>query len=282
VRLPTASRLGRSAARRGALARVLPLAALALVAAGGARAGEVHAAVATSFAATARALAEPFRAASGHALLVSNGSSGKLYAQIASGAPFEVFLSADAERPRRLEEAGHAVAGTRFAYALGRLVLWSADPARAVGPEALRAGDFARLAIASPELAPYGAAARATLRRLGLWEALAPRLVRGEDVGQAYQFVATGNAELGFVALAQLAARDDQAGGARWLVPAELHPPIEQHAVLLARGRDDPAARAFLDFLRSPDARARIAAAGYDLPPDEAAGAGEPAAPPGP
>jgi molybdate transport system substrate-binding protein len=219
-------------------------------------------AVATNFAATARALGEAFRAASGHEAVVSDGSTGKLYAQIAGGAPFEVFLAADAERPRRLEAEGHAVAGTRFAYALGRLVLWSPDPARVTGPEAL-AGAFRHLAIANPELAPYGAAAREVLARRGLWERLAPRLVRGEDVGQAYQFVATGNAELGFVALSQLAP----GAGSRWLVPADAYTPVEQHAVLLAPGRGDPAAAAFLAYLRGPDARARIERAGYGVPP---------------
>lgn len=227
-----------------------------------AQAGEVHVAVAASFAEPLRAIAQAFETETGDAVVVSEGSTGKLYAQIVNGAPFEVFLAADAERPRRLLAAGNAVAGTGFAYALGRLALWSADPARVSGPAALH-GAFRHLAIANPELAPYGVAARETLAKHGLWEALAPRLVRGEDVGQAFQFVATGNAELGFVALAQVQG----AGGSRWEVPADQHAPIEQHAVLLAAGRDAAAARAFLAFLRGPEARARIAAAGYGLPP---------------
>jgi molybdate transport system substrate-binding protein len=245
-----------------ALALQAALAATALAAAP-ARGGEVHVAVATSFVRTARELADAFRARTGHQVVLSEGSTGKLYAQIANGAPFEVFLSADAERPRRLVEEGHGVAGTRFPYALGQLVLWSRDPERVPDASALR-GDFRHLAIANPELAPYGAAARETLQELGLWEALQDRIVRGEDVGQAYQFVASGNAELGFVALSQLAAG---AAGSRWQVPAGHHAPLEQHAVLLAPGRDDDAARAFLAFLQGAPARERIQAAGYGLPP---------------
>lgn len=242
----------------------LLLAALAAPGAGAARAGEAHVAVATSFAPTARALAADFEGETGHRVLLSEGSTGSLYAQIVHGAPFEVFLAADAERPRRLAAAGLADPG--FAYALGRLVLWSPEPDRVAGPEALDDGRVRRLAIASPELAPYGAAARETLQALGRWDALEPRLVRGQDVGQAFQFVATGNAELGFVALAQARA----AGGSHWRVPAGLHAPLEQHAALLARGRDDPAARAFVAFLRGATARRRIEAAGFDLPPGAA------------
>lgn len=241
---------------------VVALAAAVAFAAVPARAGEVHVAVAANFVKPLRALAAAFQQETGDTVVVSEGSTGKLYAQIVNGAPFEVFLSADAERPRRLLAEGRAVAGTDFPYALGRLALWSRDDARVSGPDALRAA-FRHLAIANPELAPYGRAARETLAKLGLWKELEPRLVRGEDVGQTFQFVATGNAELGFVALAQVLA----AGGSRWDVPADHHAPIEQHAVLLLPGRDDDAARAFLAFLRAPAARARIEAAGYALPP---------------
>jgi len=237
------------------------LALLVAIAAAPARGEEIHVAVATNFARTARELGEAFQAGTGTQVVVSQGSTGKLYAQIVNGAPFEVFLSADAERPRKLVEEGQAVEGTRFTYALGQLVLWSPDPARVKDASAL-AGDFRHLSIANPELAPYGAAARETLVELGLWDALQPRLVRGEDIGQAYQFVATGHAELGFVALSQLAG----GAGSRWLVPAGHYAPLEQQAVLLARGRDDGAARAFLAFLRSEAARERIAAAGYGVP----------------
>jgi molybdate transport system substrate-binding protein len=245
--------------------RSLLAAAPVLLAVGSpAQAGEVHVAVATNFAPTCEAIGKDFTAASGHRVLISSGSSGKLAAQIETGAPFELFLSADAERPRHLEAQGLAVAGSRFPYAVGRLVLWSAKPDFVDPAGAVLAGDsFRHLAIANPELAPYGAAAREVLTRLGHWQRLEPRLVRGEDIGQTFQFVATGNAELGFVALAQLVGRDD---GSRWPVPAELHAPIEQQAVLLATGAGDEAARAFLAFLRGEAARARIEQAGYGLP----------------
>lgn len=236
--------------------------ALGLASAPVARAGEVHVAVATNFAKTARALAGTFAAETGHRAIVSDGSTGKLYAQIVHGAPFQVFLAADVERPRRLEAEGRAVAGTRFAYALGRLVLWSPDAARVLGADALAGDDFRYLAIANPDLAPYGAAARELLEQLGLWERLQRRLVRGEDVGQTFQFVATGNAELGLVALSQVSGR----GGSQWIVPSDRYAPIEQQAVLLEPGRSEPAAHAFLDFLRGESARAQIERAGYRVP----------------
>lgn len=233
---------------------------------------KLHLAVATNFAPTARVVADLFHAETGQRVVVSEGSTGKHYAQILHGAPFEVFLSADVERPRRLEARGQALPESRFVYALGRLALFSAQPGRVEGPEALESPELQHLAIANPELAPYGAAARAVMRQLGLWARLQPRLVRGQDIGQTFQFVATGNAELGFVARSQLVDRRGGAGsgrrdGSSWLVPTHLHPPIEQAAVLLERGRDNPAGRAFLVFLRSETARAVIDAAGYDLPP---------------
>lgn len=248
----------------GALGALL-LAALALPARSAA--GEVHAAVAASFAEPARELAAEFERRTGHRVLLSTGSTGKLYAQISHGAPFEVFLAADAERPRRLEAEGLAVAGSRFPYALGRLALWSARPGL-VDPEGrvLAEGSFRHLAIANPKTAPYGAAARAVLERLGVWERLEPRVVQGEDVGQTWQFVASGGAELGFVALAQLVAAGERAGGSRWIVPNSLHPPVEQQAALLARGASDPAARAFLAFLRGSRGRAVVERFGYSLP----------------
>lgn len=241
------------------------LASLLLVffASASAAADPVHVAVATNFAPTCRTLADAFTAATKHPVVISDGSSGKLFAQIENGAPFEVLLSADAERPRKLEEGKHAVAGSRFAYAIGRLALWSARDGFVTGEAVLRGDTFQHLAIANPELAPYGAAAREVLQHLGLWDRLAPKLVRGEDIGQTFQFISTGNAELGFVALSQLTA---DKGGSRWLVPTDLYAPIEQQAVLLMPGKDDPAARAFLDFLKSETARARIEAAGYGVP----------------
>jgi molybdate transport system substrate-binding protein len=230
-------------------------------------AAEVPVAVAANFAAPLDKLAAAFEKASGHHLVISSGSSGKLYLQITAGAPFEVMLSADSERPLRLEKEGAAVAGTRFTYAIGRLVLWSRDPGLVDPAGAVLAGDrFRHLAIPNPGVAPYGAAARQVLEDLDLWQKLAPRLVQGEDIGQTYQFVATGNAELGFVALSQVRAAG-KPQGSLWIVPAERYRPIEQQAVLLARGKDHPATRAFLDFLRSAPARTLIQEFGYSLPP---------------
>ena len=236
---------------------------LVLLASASAVADPLHVAVATNFAPTCRAIADAFSAATKHEVVISDGSSGKLFAQIENGAPFEVFLSADAERTRKLEEGKHAVAGSRFAYALGRLALWSTREGFVRDESVLRGDAFQHLAIANPALAPYGAAARDVLQRLGLWERLQPKLVRGEDIGQTFQFVSTGNAELGFVAFSQLAV---EKGGSRWQVPPDLHAPIEQQAVLLMPGRDDPAARAFLDFLKSEAARDLIERAGYGVP----------------
>jgi molybdate transport system substrate-binding protein len=247
---------------------VVALALYTLVAATGrpAKAAEVSVAVAANFMAPLDKLAAAFEKVSGHHLVISSGSSGKLYVQITAGAPFEVMLSADSERPMRLENEGAAVAGTRFTYAIGTLVLWSTepglvDPAGAV----LAGGRFRHLAIPNPETAPYGAAARQVLQGMDLWQKLAPRLVQGEDIGQTYQFVATGNAELGFVALSQVRAAG-KPQGSLWIVPAERYRPIEQQAVLLARGKDNPAARGFLEFLRSAQARTMIQEFGYALP----------------
>jgi molybdate transport system substrate-binding protein len=247
---------------------ILALVLVTLAAGAGrpARAADVAVAVAANFTAPLDRLAAAFEKASGHHLVISSGSSGKLYLQITAGAPFEVMLSADAERPARLEKEGAAVAGTRFTYALGKLVLWSRDPGLVDGAGAVLAGGrFRHLAIPNPELAPYGAAARQVLQGLDLWEKLTPRIVQGEDIGQTYQFVATGNAELGFVALSQVRAAG-QPQGSLWVVPAERYRPIEQQAVLLTRGKDNPAARAFLDFLRSAPARTMIQEFGYGLP----------------
>jgi molybdate transport system substrate-binding protein len=227
---------------------------------------EVKVAVAANFAAPAKGLAEDFRRASGHTAALSLGSTGKLVAQIVNGAPFEVLLSADEAAPRELETTNHAVPGTRFTYAVGRLVLWS--PKAGVvdaGGAVLKTGSFRHLAIANPRLAPYGAAAVETLRNLGLHDALGARLVTGESITQAFQYVASGNAELGFVALSQVQA-DGTPGGSSWVVPQTLHAPIRQDAVLLAKGRDNEAARAWLAFLRSPAARPTLRRFGYEDP----------------
>jgi molybdate transport system substrate-binding protein len=241
-------------------ARLLGLLLCGLLSAKPALAAEVRVAVAANFTAAAKEIGELFAAASGHRARFSFGGTGQLYAQISQGAPFEVFLAADQARPARAIAAGLAVPGTQVTYATGRLVLFSREAGLVIGPETLREGRFARLAIANPATAPYGAAAVAVLRGLGLDERLAPRLVRGGNIAQTHQFVATGNAELGFVALSQVVGHQQ---GSRWLVPQPLHPPIAQDAVLLQQGAERPAARAFLAFLQGEQAAAVKRRYGY-------------------
>lgn len=250
--------------RRHGAPMLLALAALLLLA-GTARAGQVTVAVAANFAEPMETLAPRFEAETGHEVTLVTGSTGKLYAQIVHGAPFDVLLAADMARPLRLAEEGLADPDSRFTYAVGGLTLWSADP-EAIGQDclaALRQRDFRHLAIANPELAPYGEAAREVLTALGLWQAVQAELVRGENIGQTFQLVATGNAELGFVARAQVLSPRNQIAGSRWDVPGELHAPIRQDAILLHRAIDPGAARAFLAFLRSPEAQAVIEGFGY-------------------
>lgn len=223
-------------------------------------AGPVRIAVASNFAGTAAGLARAFETQhAGVKVELSTGASGKLYAQIVNGAPFDIFLSADVERPQKLEAEGHAVGGSRGHYALGRLVLvGSAMKPGVDGPSVLEKGDFKHLSIANPETAPYGVAAQQVLTKLGLWEMLKPRLVRGENITQAYQFVTSGGAELGFVALS-LVLNDRSP---RWEVPPAQHDPIQQDAVLLT-GAKHPLADDFMAFLESPAAKTMIRAAGY-------------------
>ena len=239
----------------------LPLLVVALAVVADATADEVRVAVATNFATVMNTLVERFEEKSGHTVLVSSGSTGGHYAQIRNGAPFEAFFAADTERPRLLESEGRAVPGSRFLYAVGRVALWSsrADYVDADG-KVLETGDFRHLAIANPELAPYGAAARDVLMARGLWDGLQSRLVMGQDIGQTYSFVQTGNAELGFVAWSQLQQPGVAIAGSYWLVPESLHRPIEQEAVLL---RDVPAARALVEFIKSAEAREIIRSYGY-------------------
>ncbi|MSO81226.1 MAG: molybdate ABC transporter substrate-binding protein [Alphaproteobacteria bacterium] len=237
----------------------------ALLMATAARAETATVAVAANFAGPAQEIAAAFAAASGHRLEISTGSSGAFYAQIVKGAPFDAFLSADAERPARLAAEGHGPAASAFTYAVGRLGLWSADPAR-IGPDgtaALRTG-FRYLAIANPAVAPYGAAAREALEKLGLWRAVESRIVMGHDIGQTFQMAATGNAEMGFVALSQAASKPGRKGSV-WTVPAALHAPIRHDAILLARGAGNAAARDFLAFLKAPAAEEIIRRYGYDV-----------------
>lgn len=227
-----------------------------------ASAAETRVAVAANFAEPAREIARRFEAATGHKARLSFGASGQFYAQIAHGAPFEVFLSADAERARAAETSGLAVPGTRFTYATGRLVLWSPTPGLVETDGAILArGGAQKIAIADPKTAPYGRAAVETLRKLGLHDRLSGHLVTGASITQAYQFTATGAAELGFVALSQVISHGR---GSRWLVPASHHSPISQQAVLLKTGAGNPAARAFLTFLKGPEARAIIRRYGYE------------------
>lgn len=243
------------------------LAALVLaLAAPMAAAGEVLVAVAANFAAPMVRLAQAFESASGHRVKVASGATGKLAAQVMAGAPFDVLLAADEETPARLLAEGHAVAGSAFPYAVGRLVLWSAHPGLVDDQGAVLAGgDFRHLAIANPKTAPYGRAAMAVLAARGLVDRLAPKLVTGQSIAQAYQFVITGNAELGFVALSQVQvqAPGQPRAGSAWVVPAELHPPIRQDAVLLKAGAANPAAAALLAYLKTEPARALMREHGY-------------------
>ncbi|HEX2800599.1 MAG TPA: molybdate ABC transporter substrate-binding protein [Phenylobacterium sp.] len=227
-------------------------------------AAETQVAVAANFTEPARRIATAFKAATGHTAILSFGSSGQFYAQMARGAPYEVLLSADADRPKKAEQEGLGVAGTRFTYAIGRIVLYSKTPGLAVdGGKVLRSGRFQKLSIADPIAAPYGVAAIATLRKLGVYGPVKPKIVMGSSITQAFQFVDTGAAELGFVALSQVI---DTPGGSRWLAPAADHPPIDQQAILLKPGQNNPAARAFLAFLKSPPAIAIIKKYGYETP----------------
>lgn len=220
----------------------------------------VNVAVAANFTAVAEQLAAMFEEQSGHEVELSFGATGQLYTQITQAAPFGVFLAADVERPELALEEGFAVDGSFFIYAEGRLALYG--PGRDLSDgEAALSGDYNRLAIADPEAAPYGLAAVETLTALGLSETLQPKIVQGENISQTLQFIESGNAELGFVAASQVLGKPDQ-----WLVPAELHSPISQGAVLLTEGENNPAAVAFVDFLKSDEAVAVIEAAGYSVP----------------
>ena len=227
---------------------------------GPAHAETVSVAVAANFTAVAEELAPLFKTATGHDVSYSFGASGLLYGQVMQGAPFEVLLSADDIRPTRAVVEGVGVEGTVFTYATGALALYGTTLDPADGEAVLRAGAFERLAIADPDAAPYGRAAIETIAALGLADALAPKLVTGQNITQALQFVESGNAELGFVAASQVAGKRGV-----WIVPADLYRPIRQDAVLLKAGQGNPAATAFLDFLRSDAAIAVIKAAGYDV-----------------
>ena len=230
-------------------------------------ASEVRLAVAANFAAPMRSLAQSFEKATGHKVVVALGATGQLYAQIKNGAPFDVLLAADDETPKKLESEGLAVSGSRATYAIGRLVLWSKrDGLIDAKGEFLSTGRFDRIAIANPKLAPYGLAAIEVIEKLGLTQAIKPKVVEASNITQAHQFVASGNAEIGFVALAQVAEGGKIKTGSGWIIPESLHSPIQQDLVLLLRGKANPAAQQFIEFLRSENAKAVIRSYGYTLP----------------
>jgi molybdate transport system substrate-binding protein len=229
-------------------------------------AAEVSVAVAANFAAPMQKIAQAFEQDTGHKAVLSFGSTGMLYAQIRNGAPYQILLSADDETPNKLEKEGLGVSGSRFTYATGRLVLWSKQPGFIDDKgEVLRTGKFERIAIANPKLAPYGAAAMETIKKLVLLPALQAKIVQGDNIAQTYQFVATENAQLGFVALSQVFADGKMAQGSAWIVPANAHAPIQQDAILLMKGQDSAAAATLMQYLRGERAKSLIRSHGYDL-----------------
>jgi len=239
----------------------LASAALSLMA-GASHASDIQVAVAANFTEPAKEIAAAFEKKTGNHVVMSFGASGPFFSQIEQGAPFEVFLSADAERPAKLEADGFGLKGTRFVYAYGQLVLWSPTPGL-VDPQGavLAKGDFDHLSIADPAAAPYGLAAVETLKKLNLYDKLQPKIVKGASIAQAFTFVQSRAADLGFVALSQVVK---QAGGSQWIVPKADYTAIDQQAILLKPGAADPAARAYLDFLKSPQALAIIRSYGYE------------------
>lgn len=252
--------------KRGRLGAIVVAVAL-LLGAAQARADEALVAVAANFAATLEALKPGFEAATGHRVRETTGSTGKLYAQIVAGAPFDVMLSADQTTPARLGDEGFAQPASRFTYAVGRLTLWSTDPTLIGpdGPAALADPRLRHLAIANPAIAPYGKAAIEVLRALGQWDALQARVVMGQNIGQTHALVATGAAEAGLVALSAVESPEGHAGGSRWDVPQDLFTPIGQDAILLVHGAENAAAVALLNYLRTPEVKAIIAAYGYGV-----------------
>ncbi|CUS38486.1 Molybdate-binding periplasmic protein [Candidatus Nitrospira nitrosa] len=222
-------------------------------------------AVAANFVPPFREIAIEFEAATGHNVRVAAGSSGNFYSQIKNGAPFDVFFSADRERPKLLEDEGLGVKDTRFTYAIGRLVLWSPNTDLIKGEATLRSKKFTRLAIANPKTAPYGLAAMQAMQKLELWESIQPKIVMGENLGQTMGFIESGNADLGFVALSQVMAPKIKGKGSLWDVPSNLHEPIKQDLILLTKGKDNQAAKALMEFIGGPQAKAVIERYGYEL-----------------
>lgn len=228
---------------------------------------ELRVAAASNFLLPLKELSHEFERSTGNEAVVVSGSTGKLYAQIRQGAPFDILLAADSVRPELLEKEGEGVPGSRFTYAVGRLALWSADPEifSKMSLQVLERKNFRHLAIANPKTAPYGKAAEQVLRRKGLWEKIQPRLVRGENISQTFQFVASGNAEIGFVALSQLKKIKSGISGYFWKVPSEWHDPIRQQVILLKRAKTNQAAVEFFRFLKSERAQKLIENYGYSL-----------------
>lgn len=236
-----------------------------LFALGNVQAQTVMVAVAANFTEPMQEIAAAFDKETGNNTVLSFASSGKFFAQIKNGAPFDVFLSADAAKPLALEEAGLSVKDTRFTYAQGALILWSpkADFVDSQSPDVLTNGQFKHLSLANPKLAPYGTAAIETLKNLGVYEDVAKKIVMGENIAQAYQFVTTHNAQLGFVALSQVMKQGKLSSGSGWIVPKDLYSPIRQDAVLLKKAEQNDAAKALLDYLKSDKALAIIESYGY-------------------
>ncbi len=246
------------------LSRLVPL---MLAVTMSAHAAEVRVAVAANFAQPMKDIATEFEKDTGHKVSLSQGATGKFYAQISNGAPFELFLSADDETPARLAKEGKAVSGTELTYAIGRLALWSPDP-KLVGQSGavLKSDGFRFLAIANAKVAPYGRAAVQTMQKLGVLSRIEPRVVQGESIAQTYQFVSSGNAQLGFVALSQVWANGKVRSGSAWVVPEDMHEPLRQDAILLNPGKEAPAALALLGYLKSDKAKKIIELYGYRIP----------------
>ncbi|VVM67407.1 molybdate ABC transporter substrate-binding protein [Pseudomonas fluorescens] len=239
---------------------------LAVFAVGAVQADEVQVAVAANFTAPIQAIAADFEKDTGHKLVAAYGATGQFYTQIKNGAPFEVFLSADDTTPEKLEKEGDTVKGSRFTYAIGTLALWSAKEGYVDAKgEVLKKNEYQHLSIANPTAAPYGLAATQALEKLKLTEATKAKIVEGQNITQAYQFVSTGNAELGFVALSQIYKDGKVSSGSAWIVPADMHDPIKQDAVILNKGKDNAAAKALVEYLKGPKAAAVIKSYGYQL-----------------
>lgn len=245
----------------------LAVSALAsLISLNSAWADEVQVAVAANFTAPIQAIAKDFETDTGHKLVAAFGATGQFYAQIKNGAPFEVFLAADDSTPAKLEQEKEIVEGSRFTYAIGTLALWSAKPGYVDDKgEVLKKNDFQHLSIANPKAAPYGLAATQVLDKLKLTESTKGKIVEGQNITQAFQFVSTGNAELGFVALSQIYKDGKVENGSAWIVPSTLHDPIRQDAVILNKGKDNPAAKALVEYLKGPKAAAVIKSYGYEI-----------------